>query len=99
MELGPAVQMFHKPSHPYTMGLMSSFPTIAMMRMAAGGKRPTLRGIPGDPPDPTNLPEGCPFHPRCKFVIDICKEEMPEYREVETDHWIRCHRWGDIEEE
>ncbi len=99
LELGSAVQIFHKPGHPYTMGLMSSFPTIAMMRMAAGGKRPTLRGIPGDPPDPTNLPEGCPFHPRCKFAIDICKEEIPEYREVETDHWIRCHRWGDIEEE
>ena len=99
MELGPAIQMFHKPGHPYTMGLMSSFPTIAMMRMAAGGKRPTLRGIPGNPPDPTNLPEGCPFHPRCRFAIDICKQEIPEYREVETDHWIRCHRWSDIEEE
>ena len=51
MEYGDAVQMFHSPGHPYTKGLMASFPTIAMMRMRAGGKRPTLKGIPGSPPD------------------------------------------------
>jgi peptide/nickel transport system ATP-binding protein len=73
LESGTAVQMFHNPKHPYTMGLMSSFPTIAMMQMKAG-KRPKLRGIPGDPPDPANIPSGCPFHPRCRFIIDICKE-------------------------
>ena len=98
MEFGPAVKMFHEPDHPYTMGLMSSFPTIAMMQMRAG-KRPRLRGIPGDPPDLTEIPPGCPFHPRCRFAIDVCKEEVPEYREVETDHWIRCHRYGDLSQE
>ena len=96
MEIGDAVQMFHHPSHPYTMGLMSSFPTIAMMRMRAGGKKPTLRGIRGEPPDMTELPSGCPFHPRCDYCIDICKTEFPEFREVETDHWISCHRYGDL---
>ncbi len=98
MEFGPAVKMFHEPDHPYTMGLMSSFPTIAMMQMKAG-KRPRLRGIPGDPPDLTEIPSGCPFNPRCRFAIDICREQVPEYREVETDHWIRCHRYGDLSEE
>jgi oligopeptide/dipeptide ABC transporter ATP-binding protein len=98
LEFGPAVKMFHKPSHPYTMGLMSSFPTIAMMQMKAG-KRPRLRGIPGDPPDLTDIPSGCPFHPRCSFAVDICKSEIPEYREVEEDHWIRCHRYGNLVEE
>lgn len=98
MEFAPAVKMFHEPDHPYTMGLMSSFPTIAMMQMRAG-KRPRLRGIPGDPPDLTDVPPGCPFHPRCRFAIDICKAEVPEYREVEEDHWIRCHRYGDLNEE
>ncbi|MCF2136523.1 MAG: ABC transporter ATP-binding protein [Candidatus Thorarchaeota archaeon] len=96
MEYGDAKQIFLDPSHPYTMGLMSSFPTIAMMRMRAGGKRPVLRGIPGDPPDLTNVPSGCPFHPRCQFATDICKQEIPEYREVETDHWIRCHHYGEF---
>ncbi|MBN2229177.1 MAG: ABC transporter ATP-binding protein [Candidatus Thorarchaeota archaeon] len=98
LESGPAVQMFHNPRHPYTMGLMSSFPTIAMMQMKAG-KRPRLRGIPGDPPDLACLPTGCPFHPRCQYAIDICKEQVPEDREVEPDHWIRCHRWSEISEE
>ncbi len=99
MEIGDAVQMFHHPAHPYTMGLMSSFPTIAMMQMRAGGKRPTLRGIPGEPPLLTDLPSGCVFHPRCSFAQDICKTEIPEYREIESRHWIRCHRYGEIGEE
>ncbi len=98
LEFASAVAMFHDPQHPYTMGLMASFPTIAMMQMRAG-KKPKLRGIPGDPPDPCNIPSGCPFHPRCKFCIDICKEEVPEYREVKPDHFIRCHRWGEIRHE
>ncbi|MFW9848781.1 MAG: ABC transporter ATP-binding protein [Candidatus Thorarchaeota archaeon] len=99
MEIGEAVQMFHHPSHPYTMGLMGSFPTIAMMRMRAGGKRPTLRGIKGEPPDMNAIPEGCPFHPRCAYCKDICKTEFPVFREVEDGHWISCHRYGDIQEE
>ncbi len=99
MELGDAIQMFHHPSHPYTMGLMASYPTIAMMRMKAGGKRPILRGIRGDPPDLTAVPAGCPFHPRCNYVVDKCKSQIPEYREAESGHWIRCHRWGEIERE
>ncbi|RDE15924.1 MAG: hypothetical protein C4K49_05615 [Candidatus Thorarchaeota archaeon] len=99
MEFGTAVQMFHHPDHPYTKGLMASFPTIAMMRMKAGGKRPVLRGIRGYPPDLSDVPRGCPFHPRCDFVVDRCRSEIPEYREVEPEHWIRCHRWGEIEQE
>ncbi|MFX1482329.1 MAG: ABC transporter ATP-binding protein [Promethearchaeota archaeon] len=96
MEFGSAVKVFHEPQHPYTMGLMSSFPTIAMMQMRAG-KKPRLRGIPGDPPDLCEIPSGCPFHPRCRYCIDICRVEVPEYREVMPDHFIRCHRWGKIQ--
>ena len=96
MEYGSAVQLFHQPAHPYSMGLMASFPRIAMMQMKAGQKRPRIRGIPGDSPDPTNIPPGCPFHPRCAYAIDKCSEEIPEYREVEPLHWIRCHRWGEL---
>jgi peptide/nickel transport system ATP-binding protein len=97
MEYGNAVQVFHQPAHPYSMGLMASFPTIAMMQKKSGQKRPRIRGIPGDSPDPTNIPSGCPFHPRCANAIVKCEEEVPEYREVEPRHWIRCHRWGEIE--
>ncbi|MHA1247647.1 MAG: ABC transporter ATP-binding protein [Candidatus Thorarchaeota archaeon] len=99
MELGDAKQMFLNPGHPYTQGLMSSFPTIMMMRMRAGGKRPVLRGIPGDPPDLADLPSGCPFHPRCQFATEICKEEVPEYREVEPGHFVRCHRYEELKQE
>jgi len=98
VEYSSAIDAFHEPQHPYTMGLMTSFPTIAMMQMRAG-KKPRLRGIPGDPPDLCDIPNGCAFHPRCQYVIDICKEEVPEYREVKPDHFIRCHRYGDIEQE
>lgn len=99
LEIGDAVQMFHHPAHPYTQGLMASFPTIAMMRMKAGGKRPILRGIRGEPPDMLNLPSGCPFHPRCDYCIDICMTEFPKFQEVDKDHWISCHRYGEIEQE
>jgi oligopeptide/dipeptide ABC transporter ATP-binding protein len=99
MELGDAVQIYHNPGHPYTMGLMASFPTIAMMRMREGGSRPQLRGIRGEPPDPRNIPEGCPFHPRCDFAEEKCKEKVPEYREVEPGHWIRCIRYEEIQKE
>ncbi|MHA2201401.1 MAG: ABC transporter ATP-binding protein [Candidatus Thorarchaeota archaeon] len=98
VEFASAVKIFHEPNHPYTMGLMASFPTIAMMQMKAG-KKPRLRGIPGDPPDLCDIPSGCAFHPRCQYTIDICKEEVPEYQEIEQDHFIRCHRWDDIQQE
>jgi oligopeptide transport system ATP-binding protein len=95
MEIGDAVQMFHEPGHPYSQGLMSSFPTIMMMQMKEG-KRPRLRGIPGAPPDLTNIPSGCPFHPRCKFAKDICKIELPKLREVENGHEVACHRYEEL---
>ncbi|TFG31064.1 ABC transporter ATP-binding protein [Candidatus Thorarchaeota archaeon] len=98
LESGPAVEIFHNPKHPYTKGLMSSFPTIAMMQMKAG-KKPRLRGIPGDPPDLADVPSGCSFHPRCQYAEDICKTMVPEKEEIDTDHFIRCHRWKDITEE
>ena len=98
LESGPAVDIFHNPKHPYTMGLMSSFPTIAMMQMRAG-KRPRLRGIPGDPPDLADVPPGCSFHPRCQYATDICKTKIPEREEIEKDHFIMCHRWREIAEE
>ncbi|MFW9817871.1 MAG: ABC transporter ATP-binding protein, partial [Candidatus Thorarchaeota archaeon] len=91
VEVGDAVKMFHEPAHPYTQGLMMSFPRIVMMQMKGGGERLRLRGIPGAPPDLMNLPTGCRFHPRCKHAIELCKTREPEYREVERGHWISCH--------
>lgn len=96
MELGDAVQIYHEPAHPYTRGLMASYPRIAMMQMKEGKERPRLRGIQGNPPEPTNIPSGCPFHPRCEFAIGQCSTDVPEYREVEQGHFIRCIRWEEL---
>jgi oligopeptide transport system ATP-binding protein len=96
VEMGDAVRMFHEPAHPYTQGLMLSFPRLVMMQMKEGRERPRLRGIPGAPPDLMNLPTGCRFHPRCEYATELCKTQEPEYRETESGHWISCHRYDVI---
>ena len=67
VEEGPSAEVFSSPSHPYTRALVRAFPTIgdAASRMAPSG-------LAGDPPDPADLPLGCPFHPRCPDVRDEC---------------------------
>jgi peptide/nickel transport system ATP-binding protein len=76
--------LFHDPKHPYTMGLLDSNPRIEEDR-----KR--LFQIGGEVPNPLNIPKGCPFHPRCSCVMDICRTVEPDIREVETNHFVYCH--------
>jgi len=95
IEIGPAEEIFHRPLHPYSQGLMSSFPTIAMMRMAAGGERPKLHGISGSPPNPREIPQGCAFHPRCPFASDICCIEKPHFAAVNSSQIVACHLYGE----
>jgi len=75
MEKADRYETFGAPHHPYTEGLLQSLP-------AYGGERERLRPIPGQPPSLINLPEGCPFHPRCPYVMDRCRAEMPPLFEV-----------------
>ena len=70
VELGPADQLFRTPRHPYTKGLVASFPPLH-------GSSGRLEGIPGSPPDLRSLPTGCPFHPRCSRTGDRCRDELP----------------------
>ena len=70
VEQGPALQMYRQPRHPYTKGLLSSFPPLH-------GPRAELTGIPGSPPDLLNLPRGCRYSPRCPFVMARCRTEEP----------------------
>ena len=76
--------LFEKPGHPYTMGLLASIPDIEQ------DKSVRLKPIPGSPPDMTNPPKGCPFAPRCPYARKLCGEELPEFVEVGKNHHSRC---------
>jgi peptide/nickel transport system ATP-binding protein len=66
LEIGTATEIHRRPAHPYTRGLLNSFPALH-------GPRRSLAGIPGSPPDLRELPRGCPFEPRCGFAIPPCR--------------------------
>jgi peptide/nickel transport system ATP-binding protein len=70
VEQASASALFRAPRHPYTLGLLSSFPALH-------GEHEQLTGIPGSPPSPRHLPAGCVFHPRCGFAIERCRTEAP----------------------
>jgi len=96
VEVGNVVQIFHNPKHPYTQGLMTSFPTIMMMQRPFRKERPKLRGIPGSPPNPRDIPTGCSFHPRCPYVKNKCIEQRPELHTTSPSHQIACHCFDQI---
>jgi peptide/nickel transport system ATP-binding protein len=82
-ELGGVREVFSKPLHPYTQGLLKSVPDM---------RRNEVFGfIPGLPPDLVNPPSGCPFHPRCPFVIEICKTVLPTFEAYGGEHYAACH--------
>ncbi|PKH06334.1 ABC transporter ATP-binding protein [Moritella sp. Urea-trap-13] len=85
IEIGDAKTVFTNPSHPYTKGLISSFPTIH-------GPKERLYGIPGDPVNLLRLPEGCNFNPRCDDCMDICKKDEPQLIELSVDYKAACHK-------
>ncbi len=84
MEIGTTAEVFKNTSHPYTAGLLGSFPSIK-------GKKRRLESIPGFPPDLVNPPSGCPFHPRCKYAKPRCSEERPAGTKVSLGHVSYCH--------
>jgi len=86
-EMATTEAIFHRPIHPYTMGLMSSFPSIA-------GAKTELVTIPGEPPDLLKPPPGCRFHPRCPFATEICSEQEPEFKEHGSEHYAACWHPG-----
>jgi peptide/nickel transport system ATP-binding protein len=69
-EVAPAKRLFADPQHPYTRGLMQSFPELH-------GPKQRIEGIPGSPPDMRSPPPGCRFHPRCREAVDVCRSEQP----------------------
>jgi peptide/nickel transport system ATP-binding protein len=77
VELGPAKEMLSLAKHPYTKGLAGAFPTIGdpLSRLAPSG-------LPGDPPAPSAIPSGCPFHPRCPIASSECATATVELHQV-----------------
>ncbi|PKM83980.1 MAG: hypothetical protein CVU88_00300, partial [Firmicutes bacterium HGW-Firmicutes-13] len=59
-------------------------------RLNSGVQKEKLDSIPGTVPNFLNLPPGCHFHPRCHYVMDICRKEMPPFKEVNPEHKVRC---------
>jgi len=83
-EYADVVSIFKEPLHPYTQGLIGAFPSIR-------SERARITSIPGLPPDLLNPPVGCRFYPRCKYAMEICKREEPEYLNVSKNHNVACH--------
>ena len=83
VEYGNREQLFHRPSHPYTKGLFACIPNLMEEETA-------LIPIEGMTPDPTNLPSGCRFHPRCPYAVDECSKTNPDSREIEKGHYVKC---------
>jgi len=75
-------EIFENPLHPYTRFLIASLPKV--------GDKSYKPSVPGAPPALSNLPSGCPFHPRCPYVMEICKEEIPQLVEVSAEHKSAC---------
>ena len=70
VEQAGAQELFRAPRHPYSLGLLNSFPSLH-------GEKVRMEGIPGSPPSLSTLPSGCAFHPRCPYAMDRCREEIP----------------------
>ena len=86
VESGPIDSIFGGMRHPYTRGLLESIPHLEE-------RRKRLNAIPGQVPNPMDLPSGCKFHPRCHLRIDECQREEPPLFPVNGDHFSRCIRW------
>ena len=84
VEKAPSRELFDSPRHPYTLGLMNSFPSIT-------GEKKKLSGIPGAPPDLVAPPSGCPFHPRCSQAMPVCAKTVPVIKNISADHIVGCH--------
>jgi len=89
-------ELFARPLHPYTHGLMASIPRLELMRGGTGETKRRLQEIAGIVPALTNLPAGCSFAPRCPFAIDQCRREFPPYEEKQPGHWAACWRSHEI---
>jgi peptide/nickel transport system ATP-binding protein len=83
-------ELFAKPLHPYTQGLLASIPRLDLLRGAEKADTDRLQEIPGIVPPLFALPKGCAFAARCPKVTDICRQERPAYEQKQPGHWAAC---------
>jgi len=88
VEKGSEQQIFTNPLHPYTEALLSAAPSFDPA-VRQNKKRIILKG---DIPSPANPPKGCRFHTRCPYAKDLCREQIPEYLEINDGHFAMCHK-------
>lgn len=86
-ELASSEQVYRRPAHPYTAGLMATIPEIIDKQ----DQRNTMLAPPGEVPSPLTPPSGCRFHTRCKRATQRCVDEEPQLEHVEVGHWVACH--------
>lgn len=84
IEIGAASEVFGNPQHPYTKGLIASFPTIH-------GPKERLYGIPGSPVNLLKIPQGCNFHERCAECVSACLASKPDLKSVSNGNLVSCH--------
>jgi oligopeptide transport system ATP-binding protein len=93
VEKGAVVEVLKHPVMPYTRQLLRSVPRLELPQVSGA----SLETIPGSVPDPTRLPAGCTFHPRCAYAEPgICDASVPPLEEAAENHFLRCHRWRAI---
>jgi oligopeptide transport system ATP-binding protein len=88
MEMAARLELYEHPLHPYTQALLSAVPVPDPV-VEEKRKRIILQG---DVPSPVNPPPGCVFNTRCPLAIDICRKDIPEWREILPKHFVACHR-------
>jgi peptide/nickel transport system ATP-binding protein len=89
-------ELFARPMHPYTRGLMASIPRLGLMRGESEASADRLQEIPGMVPALTDLPQGCAFAPRCAHAQDRCRAQYPPYEEKRPGHWAACWRSNEL---
>lgn len=90
VEIMEAEALYAHPLHPYTKALLSAVP-ITDYYVEQERKREVLGG---EVPSPMHVPTGCPFHPRCKYATEVCKQNCPQLRDVGGGHRVACHHVG-----
>lgn len=90
VELASKKALYEDPLHPYTRALLTAIPVADPTRIKE------MHPIIGEIPSNVHIPSGCKFHTRCVYAKDICKEVVPEYREIKPEHFVQCHFAGEI---